>query len=81
MAVGDPIKTRSKSVGGCSTARRKGCARDLAHAQSTFDCLGPLAPVARFGGVFNGVPEGYIYGVGQQEFFPMRVRPHQPVGS
>lgn len=67
MAAGDPIKTLSKKVAALQS-QVKALRADLADAQSTLDCLGPLAPVARFGGVFNGVPEGYIYGVGQQEF-------------
>jgi hypothetical protein len=24
-----------------------------------------VAPIAQYGGIFNGVPEGYIYGIGQ----------------
>jgi hypothetical protein len=36
----------------------------LAAVESTTNCLGPVFPLAQYGGVFNGVPEGYIYGVG-----------------
>jgi hypothetical protein len=67
----DPIKTLTKKV----TALEKtvktlkadltDAEEQLGEAQATLDCLGPVFPVAQFGGVFNGVPEGYLYGVGQ----------------
>src|SRR5262245_35817127 len=36
----------------------------LAAVESSPACLGPWFRLAQSGGVFNGVPEGYIYGVG-----------------
>ena len=40
----------------------------LAAVESTTNCLGPVLPLAQYGGVFNGVPEGYIYKIGQEMF-------------
>jgi hypothetical protein len=67
----DPIKTLTKKV----TALEKSvktlkadlsdAEEQLGEAQATLDCLGPVMPTAQFGGTFNGVPEGYLYGVGQ----------------
>ena len=67
----DPVKTLTKRVtalerqlktlkGELNTARAR-----LQVVEATTDCLGPVAPVAQYGGIFNGVPEGYVYGVGQ----------------
>ena len=70
-AAADPIKTLNRKVT-VLEKQVKALRTDLADAQSTLDCLGPVVPVAQFGGVFNGVPEDYVYGVGDgaaQEFF------------
>jgi len=70
-AAPDPIKTLNRKVT-VLEKQVKALRTDLAEAQSTLDCLGPVVPVAQFGGTFNGVPEGYVYGVGDgaaQQFF------------
>jgi hypothetical protein len=66
----DPVKALTKRVtalekqvrtlrGELDDARSR-----LAAVETTTDCLGPVVPLAQYGGVFNGVPEGYVYGVG-----------------
>lgn len=62
-AAPDPIKTLNRKVTALEK-QVKTLRTDLGEAQATLDCLGPLIPVAQFGGVFNGVPEGYIYQIG-----------------
>jgi hypothetical protein len=62
-AAPDPIKTLNRKVAALQN-QVKTLRADLNEAQDTLDCLGPLLPMAQFGGVFNGVPEGYVYGIG-----------------
>jgi hypothetical protein len=73
----DPVKALTKRVTALEkqvrtlrseldTARTR-----LSAVESTTDCLGPVFPLAQYGGVFNGVPEGYVYGVGSTPQFFM----------
>ena len=63
-AAADPIKVLNRKV---ATLEKqvKTLRTSLTEAEETKVSLGPLVPVAQYGGVFNGVPEGYVYGVGQ----------------
>ncbi len=63
-AAPDPIKTLARKVTALEK-QVKTLRTDLGEAQATLDCLGPVVPVGQFGGTFNGVPEGYVYAVGQ----------------
>ena len=67
----DPVKALTKRVtalerqlktlrGELDQARSR-----LAAVETTADCLGPVHPFAQYGGVFNGVTEGYLYAVGE----------------
>ena len=67
----DPVKALTKRVtalekqvrtlrSDLDTARAR-----LQVVEATTDCLGPVAPVAQYGGVFNGVTEGYLYAIGE----------------
>ena len=60
----DPVKTLTKRVTALEKQVRtlKG---ELDQAQERLACLGPVAPVAQYGGVFNGVTEGYLYAIGE----------------
>ena len=81
-AAPDPIKTLNRKVTALEK-QVKTLRTDLVEAQSTLDCLGPVVPVARYGGVFNGVAQGYVYRIGdptQVEGLDHRARPHQPCG-
>ena len=82
-AAPDPIKTLNRKVTALEK-QVKTLRTGLGEAQSTLDCLGPVVPVAQFGGVFNGVPEGYLYGVGdgaaQQLFFTTGLDLINPTG-
>ena len=62
-AAPDPIKTLNRKVTALEK-QVKTLRTDLGEAQSTLDCLGPVVPVARYGGVFNGVAQGYVYRIG-----------------
>jgi hypothetical protein len=71
MAAGDPLKTLTRKVTALEK-QVKALRADLAETrgrvaavETTTDCLGPVVPISQFGGVFNGVPEGYLYGIGQ----------------
>jgi hypothetical protein len=71
----DPIKTLTKKVIALEKSVKtlkadlSDAEEQLGKVQETLDCLGPVVPVAQFGGVFNGVSEGYVYGIGQDYFF------------
>ena len=73
----DPVKTLTKRVTALEKQVRTlrteldTAQSRLAAVESTTDCLGPVFPLAQYGGVFDGVPEGYVYGVGSTPQFFM----------
>ena len=70
----DPFKALTKRVVALEKqVRTLRCDLDtaksrLAEVETTTECLGPVFPIAQYGGVFNGVPEGYLYNIGQETF-------------
>jgi hypothetical protein len=60
----DPVKTLTKRVTALEKQVRtlKG---ELDQAQERLACLGPVLPFAQYGGVVNGIAQGYLYAIGE----------------